>query len=255
MTVYITSVFALFGLIIGSFLNVCIYRLPKGISVAKGRSYCPSCNKTLSPIDLFPVLSYVFLRGKCRRCKEKISPRYALVELLTAALFALNGYVFGIMRLEDAIIYSLFFAILIVITFIDLETMEVPDRLHIFIAILALVKMYFHLDDFLYYIIGAFIISLPMLLIAMFTGGFGGADIKLMAVAGLLLGAKSIVVSFLIAVVLIGSIGAVLIIRKFVFKREYKSKVPFCPGLAIGCVLGTFFGNTIADWYISLLAI
>ncbi len=253
MSAYVTVVFGVFGLVIGSFLNVCIYRLPKKISVAKGRSYCPHCNNTLSPIDLVPVLSFVFLKGKCRRCKERISPRYAAVELLTSALFAANGYVFGIMRIEQAVLYSLFFAILVVIAFIDIDTMEIPDRLHLFIAIIAVANPSLYSTNFWQYLLGAVIISIPMYLIALITGGFGGADIKLMAAAGLLLGAKIIVVSFLIAILIMGSIGIVLIIRKALFRRNYVSKVPFCPGLAVGCIIGTYYGELIANRYLSYI--
>ncbi len=252
MTLFITSVFFVFGLVIGSFLNVCIYRIPQNISVAKGRSYCPNCKITLSPPELFPVLSYLFLGGKCKTCKEKISPRYAMVELLTAVLFALCGYVFGIMRLELGVIYALFFAVLVVVAFIDIDTMEVPDRMHVFILAFALAKIALFPSDWLGMLIGAVIVSLPMLVIALFTGGFGGADIKLMAVSGLLLGAKSIVVSFLLAVVLMGSFGIVMVIRKLLFKRAYAKKVPFCPALAFGCVVGALFGDMIANWYLNL---
>ncbi len=253
MTIFTTSIFALFGLIIGSFLNVCIYRTPLKISVAKGRSYCPSCKNSLSPIELVPVLSYVFLRGKCKNCKCKISPRYAIIELLTAVLFALCGYVFGIMQLELGVIYSLFFAILIVVSFIDLDTMEVPDTLHILIAILAIVKIALGTQNLGELVLGGVIVSVPMLILALITNGFGGADIKLMAASGLLLGAQSIVVAFLFAVFVMGSFGAVLLIRKKLFKREYKSKVPFCPALCLGCVLGVFLGEFIANWYLNLI--
>ncbi len=253
MTVYITSIFALFGLIIGSFLNVCIYRMPKGISVAKGRSYCPNCKKTLTPLMLIPVLSYIFLRGKCGHCGEKISPRYAAVELLTAILFAICGYIYGIMLLELAVIYAIFFAVLVVIAFIDIDTMEIPDRLHIIIALLAIPKMIIYPEEIVAMLIGAFAISLPMAVLAMITGGFGGADIKLMAAAGLLIGTKGIVMSFLFAVLLMGSLGMIFVIRKLLFKREYTSKVAFCPALAIGLVGGTVFGERILNWYLSLI--
>ncbi len=253
MSIFITSMFGLFGLIIGSFLNVCIYRIPLKISVAKGRSYCPNCKNTLSPIELVPVLSYVFLRGKCKNCKQKISPRYALVESLTAILFALCGYVFGIMQLELAVIYSLFFAVLIVVSFIDLNTMEVPDTMHVLIAVLAIVKFAINPQNIWQLLLGGVIVSVPMLIIALITNGFGGADIKLMAAAGILLGAKSIAVAFVVAILIMGTYGFVLIIRKKLFKRAYKSKVPFCPALALGCAFGVFMGDIIANWYLSYL--
>ncbi len=253
MTAYITSLFALFGLIIGSFLNVCIYRLPKGISVAKGRSYCPNCEKTLTPLMLIPVLSYIFLRGKCGHCGERISPRYAAVELLTAFLFAISAYWFGIIYLEIAVIYAIFFAVLVVIAFIDIDTMEIPDRLHIIIAILALPKMIIYPEEIVTMIIGAFAVSIPMAILALITGGFGGADIKLMAAAGLLLGVESIVIAFLLAILIMGSLGMILVIRKLLFKRQYTSKVPFCPALAVGLVGGALFAESIVNWYLSLI--
>ncbi len=253
MTIFITSIFALFGLIIGSFLNVCIYRTPLKISVAKGRSYCPSCKNTLSPIELVPVLSYVFLGGKCKNCKCKISLRYALIELLTAFLFALCGYIFGIMQLELAVIYSVFFAVLIVTAFIDIDTMEVPDALHVIIACLAVIKILLNTQNLWQMLLGGLIVSVPMLILAVTVHGFGGADIKLMAASGLLLGAKSIVVSFLLAVMVMGTVGTILILRKKLFNRKYNSKVPFCPALALGCAVGVFYGEIIFNWYLNLI--
>ncbi len=253
MTLLITSIFALFGLVIGSFLNVCIWRIPQKISIAKGRSFCPHCKNTLSPLELFPVLSYVFLGGKCKTCKQKISPRYALVELLTATLFAACGGVFGIMQLEYAVIYALFFAVLIVAAFIDLDTMEVPDTLHIIIFCLGVAKAIISPTQIWQMALGALIVSVPMLILAVLTKGFGGADIKLMAASGLLLGAKNIVVAFILAVIIMGSYGFVLIIRKKLFKCEYTSKVPFCPALSMGCVLSVFFGNIISNWYLNFI--
>ncbi len=157
------------------------------------------------------------------------------------------------MQIELGVIYALFFAILIVVSFIDYDTMHVPDRMHVFIICLALVKMAIYPKNILFMLVGAVIISIPMLIIALITNGFGGADIKLMAACGLLLGAKSIVVAFVVAVFLMGSFGVVLVIRKLLFKRNYNSKIPFCPALSFGCIIGTFFGESIANSYLSLL--
>ncbi len=155
--------------------------------------------------------------------------------------------------LAAGIIYGLFFLALVAVAVVDLRTMEIPDKIHVLIAFLAVVKLVLYPSLAPQMLVGAVAVSVPMLVITLLTGGFGGGDIKLMAAAGLLLGVKSIVVSFVFAVVLMGSFGMILVLRKMLFKRDYKSKVPFGPALSAGCVVGTFFGEYIANWYLNLI--
>ncbi len=173
---------------------------------------------------------------------------YTVMALLPI-LFAACGHIYMYQDITKAIILCLFFIVLAIVTLSDIYTLTVADRMHLCIALLAVVNTILNMEDVLLYLSGFFIISVPMLVVANFTGGFGGADIKLMAVSGLLIGARLIAVAFFIAVILMGSIGIVLIIRKLIFKTPYKRQMPFCPALALGCAVAVFFGNNIIDQY------
>ncbi len=248
MYTYITMVlFFVYGLIIGSFLNVCIYRIPQNISVAKGRSYCPHCKHTLNVLDLVPVLSFVFLRGRCRYCRERISPRYATLELITAVLFSLVYICFG--WSADAVLGCLLASTLIVVTFIDIDTFNIPDRLHIVILSLAIIRLFIYRDGLPNHLLGIVVISLPMFIIAYFTNGFGGGDIKLMAAAGLYLGAPLAVLAFFISIITGGIYGVSLLLLK---KAGRKSKLAFGPFLCLGILVSLLFGDYLISFYLGL---
>lgn len=178
--------FFLFGLVIGSYLNVAIYRLPLRLSTAKGRSFCPQCHHTLSAMDLIPVLSWLGLRGKCRYCHAPISPRYPLIESLTGILYALCGFYYG--ATFSAVLHCLFLSILIVMAMIDLDTMEIPDRLSVFILILAVIALALEPASIPSRILGALIISVPFWILSRLNA-MGGGDVKIMCAAGFYLGA------------------------------------------------------------------
>ena len=244
LTILISLFVFLFGLIIGSFLNVLIYRIPLKLDFVKGRSFCPSCHHELGAFDLFPVFSYVFLKGKCRYCHEKISIRYPLIELLTGVLFTLVYLRFGYSL--NTVFGILLTATLVVLSMIDLDTMEFDDGFSIFILILGVISMIVYLPNPMTTIFGMFVISLPMYGIAVLTGGFGGADIKLMGAAGLLLGFPNIIVAFFIGV-LSGGIQAIVLLKK---GNDKKTMMPFGPHLALGIYLAFLVGKPILDWYL-----
>lgn len=241
------AVFALYGLIIGSFLNVCIYRIPLGLSVAAGRSFCPDCRHTLRAPDLVPVFSYLLQRGRCRYCGQPISPRYMLVESLTALLFAL-AYCF-MDGLPAAVLACLLLAVLVVVAFIDLDTQEIPDVFHIIILTLSIIHLWIDPAPLWQNALGMVIVAVPMLGLACLTGGFGGADIKLMAVAGLYLGAGKIVFAFLAGAVLGGAYALLLLARK---QADKKTAIPFCPFLAVGIAVALLWGDRLISAYLSL---
>lgn len=244
---FIIAIFIfLFGIIIGSFLNVCIYRIPNHQSVNDGFSYCPTCHHRLYPIDLVPVFSYLFLKGHCRYCHTKISMRYPLIELLTGALFLWVYLAIGF-TLQLVILLPLT-AILVVITMIDLDTMTIPDGLHVAILILGLLGLFIQDLSIMERIIGFFIISVPFYLLAVLTNGMGGGDIKLMAVCGFLLGAQVIIVAAFIGILLGGFVGVFLLLNK---KAQRKSEIPFGPTLCIGIFLASLYGMQIYQWYFS----
>ena len=197
------------GAVIGSFLNVVIIRIPRHepISGTHNRSHCMSCGKQLSNIDLIPIFSYIFLGGKCRFCKAKISPRYWIVELLTALVFTLCVIRLG---LSVSLLISFVLAgALIAASGIDIDTMEIPYRFSIIIAALGVIATIISAvtGDMPWYdhLIGAAAVSVPFALLAMF-GAMGGGDVQLMAAAGLLLGWKNVIPAAAAGIVL-GAVG------------------------------------------------
>lgn len=244
----------LFGIIIGSFLNVCIYRIPLKENIAVERSHCMKCGHVLSWYELVPLFSYLIQGGKCRSCKAKISPQYPIVEalngILWVALFAVMG-----LRIET-LLFCLCTSALIVLTVIDERTMEIPLGINIFIASLGAIRLVWVIlglgyDGTRWYelIIGFFAVSLFFFLLVVLTKGraMGGGDVKLMAAAGLLLGWKQIILAMVIGC-LLGSV--IHIIRMKVSKKEHK--LAFGPYLAGGIYLTMLFGTPIINWYVGM---
>ncbi|MGI5891677.1 MAG: prepilin peptidase [Bacillota bacterium] len=239
------------GSCIGSFLNVIIYRLPLAISVAKGRSFCPHCQTTLSPWELVPIISFLFLGGRCKNCKSKISRRYPLVEIIMgmAALLILMRYGFSIL----ALLYFMVAALLTVIAFIDHYTMEIPNILVLLLLIPAVAVMVFFSQQLISaHIIGFFIIGIPMLVLNMvIADSFGGGDIKLIAVCGLLLGWKSVLLAGFVALLLGGIYGVYLLKLD---KNNRKAHFAFGPCLCIGVFISMLFSDKIIAWYFQLFS-
>ncbi|MBO5292973.1 MAG: prepilin peptidase [Lachnospiraceae bacterium] len=237
----------LIGSIIGSFLNVCILRLPTGESVVTGRSHCPHCNHTLSFAEMIPVLSYLILRGRCRICKAPISIQYPLVEALTALLFLGAALRFGFT--PYTLLLCIFFCVLIVLSGIDLRTMEIPDILHLWILGLSLAHLLLSPSFFREGIIGFFLLSVPMLLLSLVTDGFGGGDIKLCAVCGLFLGFRLVLIGFFISCMTAAATGLLLMLRK---KAGGKTAFAFGPFLSFGFILSALWGDVLLNAYLSL---
>ena len=216
VTLYILS--ALAGLAVGSFLNVCIYRLPRGEFFSKSRSYCPKCGAQIKAYDNIPLFSYIILRGKCRNCKERISPRYPFVEVLTCALWVGNYATFGLDGMT--IVWDIAVAVLIVAAFVDLDTFEIPDSGIISVLVLGLITFApFGGVSWQDKLIGCVCVSVPMLIVCLF-GGMGFGDVKLYFVLGLLLGWKKILIVFLLSVVL----GAVVSVSYLIVCRRRESR-------------------------------
>lgn len=241
-----TFILFLYGIIIGSFLNVCIYRIPNKESVAKQRSHCMTCGHQLAWYDLFPVFSYLFLRGKCRYCGTKISMQYPLVELINGLGYVWIFMVNGISLL--CVIECLLFSALLVLTVIDWRTYEIPVGINIFILVLGILATIIDLEHILSHIIGAVCVSgfLAILYYATKGRGIGGGDVKLMAVAGLLLGWQKIVLALVLGSVL-GSI--IHILRMKISGEEHV--LAFGPYLSAGIVLAMLYGESLINWYLS----
>lgn len=245
---------AAFGLAAGSFLNVVIYRLPvKGKFFEKSRSYCPKCGAELKWYHNIPVFSYVFLRGRCAFCKEKISPRYPLVELLNAGLWVANYFVFGLSW--NLLIWDVAVSALVAMAFVDIDTKEILYTFMIVIALCGAASFFVPQEVPVVWwerLLGMAVVSVPMLILALITGGMGGGDVKLYVAIGLLLGWKLTLVSVIIAIVL-GGIGAVLLIA--MKKAKKGSEMPFGPYIALGVILAGYFGNDLLAWYLSAMGL
>jgi len=240
--------FLFLGIIIGSFLNVVIYRLPEGKSIIYPPSHCPKCNKRLKMIDLIPVLSYLSTRGKCRYCREKISFQYPFVELLTAFLF-LGAYLkFGFSF--ELLFMLLLLSFLVVISFIDYKYMIIPNVItYSGVVIGLLYAIIFDYITIINSLLGIFIPSLLLLIIALiFKGGMGMGDVKLVAMLGAFLGYKYTLASIFIGSIF-GSIIGLTLMSFGVLKK--KSRIPFGPFICLGAVLMIFFGDYLISFYLS----
>jgi leader peptidase (prepilin peptidase)/N-methyltransferase len=258
----IAAIVFVFGAMIGSFLNVCIVRIPRGTSIIRPPSQCPGCKNTIRFYDNIPLISYFLLLGRCRDCGARISPRYVFVELLTAFLAAALYYEFGLsLAFFAAVIFA---AALVVISFIDLEVRIVPDVISlpgIGVGLLfSLVGRYLihdpselvpsPLSALLGVLIGGgFLLAVAWAYEAL-TGveGMGGGDIKLLAMIGAFLGWPSIPVTLFLSSLSGSVIGISAMLIKGV-GRKYA--LPFAPFLCLGALLYLFFGRELIDFYIS----
>jgi leader peptidase (prepilin peptidase)/N-methyltransferase len=220
-----------FGASIGSFCSAYIYRTPKGISIAKGRSICPTCEVQIKGYDLIPVLSFIVLEGKCRFCHDKIPWESFLIEVLLG-LTAIVLFSFYEMTPKGIIIFFAL-AILLCVFLIDLRTMEIPNELSIGILLLGLVDVFLSTDiSLLDRGIGLIIISVPMFLLTLAVkNAFGGGDIKLIAAAGFLLGWPGVVFATFVGLLLGGAQGVYILTVK---KQGKETLFAFGPALSIG---------------------
>ncbi len=243
-----SALIAIYGLIIGSFINVCIYRIPKGEEVVFTPSHCFSCGYRLKWYDLIPVFSYAFLQGKCRNCGESISIQYPLVELANSAMYVWIYLIFG--SSIETVLYMFLASALLTISVIDFKHMIIPDSIVVFIGILAIINLIFNIKLWLYFVVGFFVVSVILLVIAIITkGGMGGGDIKMMAVAGLLIGWDKILLALMLGAILGSVVGVTLIALKIIERKQF---IPFGPFLAAGVFASALYGEEIIGWYLKL---
>lgn len=244
----------LYGIVIGSFLNVCIYRLPKGESVVTVGSHCMKCNHRLKGWDMVPLFSWLFLKGKCRYCGAKISVQYPIIEAVNGGLyilvFAVNGWN------VDSVLWCVMTSALLVIAVIDYRTMLIPGSMDAVILGIGIIHLLLHWQDWTYYVIGFFSVSLFLLVCALLfrriTGksGLGVGDMELMACAGLCIGWGHALLALVVASVL-GSI-----IQGIVFAITKKGgKFALGPYLAVGIFLVLLWGDVFLKWYINTLIV
>ena len=265
--IFLAVVF-LYGICIGSFLNVVILRLPKHESILgfsrtkeekEAASHCMTCGAKIRPIDLIPVFSWIMLRGKCHSCGAKISARYPIVESLNGLLYVLTFIVLDINA--ESIITCVMMSLLIIVGFMDWDTMEI-DMIIVGIIFLLAVPLAIFTDEvpIKHRIIGALAISIPFFVIGEVSRSFikkkYGEDFRaielgdtiLMIAAGAVLGTQAVIVSTLLGIIIAAAAG---IIYK---KVTGESKFAFGPFLSVGIAIGALWGNEIAQWYLGFFA-
>lgn len=246
--IYITIF--LFGIVIGSFLNVCIFRIPNHETVVTERSHCMNCGYQLSWYDMVPVFSWLCLGGRCRKCKTPISSQYPIVEavngILYVVVFAVNGFSL------ESILYCLFVSALLVLSVIDWRTYEIPIGINIFILVLGILHTALDYSNWLTYVVGFFSVSLFLFLLLWISKGraIGGGDVKLMAVAGLLLGWKLAILAFFIGCI----VGSVIHLLRMKFSGADKV-LAMGPYLSVGLFIAALWGNAMIGWYVGMFSV
>lgn len=249
-----TFVFIL-GLCIGSFLNVCIYRLPASKSIVHPRSTCPHCDRLIPFYDNIPVLSYVLLRARCRQCGSFISLRYPSVELLTGLFAFITVLKFGLT--VTSLVYFIFIAVLLVVTFIDIDHRIIPNvitlpGIFIFFAAGLFVPQIHWKDALLGILVGGgslYLVAQAYYLLKK-VDGMGGGDVKLLAMIGAMVGWQGVLFTIFFASLSGTLAGLGVMIQK---RSGMRQKIPFGPFLAIGAICYLFFGEPIISWYFGLL--
>jgi leader peptidase (prepilin peptidase)/N-methyltransferase len=240
----------LLGIAVGSFLNVCIWRLPREESVIRPGSHCPACSTVLGVRDLIPILSWIFLRGKCRFCGARISHRYPAVELLTGGLFLVTYLYYG--PSWEMIAAMLFSAFMVAITFIDLDHQIILDGMLVLLAVCGLVlQLVTGTVGFWSMWLGALAGGGLLLVLAIISrGGMGGGDVKFAAALGFWLGWPEILLGLFIGFVSGGLISLLLLVTGL---RGRKDFIPFGPFIALGAWITLLYGKQILTWYLSFL--
>ena len=248
--IFEVSVVGVFGLLIGSFLNAVIHRVPRKQSIVSPGSQCPSCGYALCWYDNIPVLSYVLLGGRCRKCRKPISIRYPIVELITAAVFVAHYFVFGWTPLLA--VRLLFGASLVALFAIDLEHHLLPDVITLPGIVIGLVASLFLPPGVVEALIGILIGGGVLWLIGeayfRYSGeeGMGGGDVKMLAMIGAFLGWKLVLVTLVLSSVAGSVLGLAIIAVK---RGGMKHALPFGTFLALGALAASLVGDQIVTWY------
>lgn len=242
----------MFGLCVGSFLNVCIYRIPSSKSIVYPGSMCPHCGVKIRFYDNIPLLSYLLLRGRCRNCRTPISVRYPLVELLSAVLAAAVLLKYGLTP-EAAVIFG-FIAVLVVIAFIDIDHRIIPDVISLpgiaaFFLAARLLPSVTWIDSAIGILAGGGILFLVAWLYHLIARkeGMGGGDIKLLAMIGAMIGWKGVLFTIFASSATGTIVGLIVMLVK---RQNMKLAVPFGPFLALGAVVYLFCGPQVIAWYL-----
>jgi leader peptidase (prepilin peptidase) / N-methyltransferase len=251
----LAGIAAVFGLLLGSFLNVVAIRVPKRESISFPPSHCVHCKHRLGPLDLVPVLSYVLLQGSCRYCKARISPIYPIGEAITAAAFSVLAWHIGLTpELAPALTVA---AILIAVSLSDIRYRLIPDRILLAGTILLIsLRLWSHPLPLWSYAFGAIAGFLVLYAIAWLgtlwlkKNAMGGGDIKLFAFVGLFLGWKLTLLNVFASSVLGAIMGAMIMLLA---RKGNQTEIPFGPFIALGAVMCYLYGESVLRWYIHLV--
>jgi leader peptidase (prepilin peptidase)/N-methyltransferase len=241
---------ALLGLIVGSFLNVCIYRIPRRANIVFPPSHCPNCRQPIKPYDNIPLLSYLLLRGRCRGCGGRIPLRYPVVEAAAGVGFAAIVGRYGIN--SSSLLYLIFFSVLLVLAFIDLEHQILPDVITLpGIPLGLLLGLLLPQARFLSSALGLLLGGMLFYLVAFLSrGGMGGGDIKLAAMIGSFLGWQRLLLTIFLATFFGSLIGLSLLATGL---KSRKDPIPFGPFLSLGAFLSFIWGDSLIGWYATFL--
>jgi len=240
----------LYGIVIGSFLNVVIIRVPRKESIVRVRSHCENCGYQLKWFDLIPIFSYLVLGGKCRKCKTKISAQHLVLEVLNGILYVFTFFIAGFSL--KTVLLCLLFSALLALSLIDFKTYEIPVGFQYVIFVLAVCRTILDRADWPEHVIGFFAVSVVLYLIYIISKGaaIGGGDVKLMAVCGLFVGWKLIIFAFLLGCI----VGSVVHIIRMKLSGE-SHVLAMGPYLSIGVFVAALWGNQILTWYLGILGI
>lgn len=240
----------IFGITIGSFLNVCIYRIPLGESIVTAPSHCMTCGWKLKWYDMVPVFSWLVLGGKCRNCKSKISVQYPIIEGVNGILYVMICAVNGLEW--SSVIYCFMASALLVLSIIDWRTYEIPFGINVFLFVLGIAMTILDRGNLVEHLIGMICVSGLLGILYLLTGGraIGGGDIKLMFACGLILGWKLILLAFFLGCI----IGSVVHIIRMAVKKAGRM-LAMGPYLSAGILLAALWGNAWINWYLSLLGL
>jgi len=240
------------GLIVGSFSNVCIYRIPKNESIIFPASHCPKCSSPIKPVDNIPLLSYILLKGRCRNCKSKISIQYPIVELVTGLIYLIIYLIYGLSI--QTLIYIILSSALIIIAFIDLNEEIVPDVISLPGIVIGFIISFFvpyisFINSALGVVVGGGIILVIGLAgsVIFKKEAMGGGDVKLAAMVGAFLGWRYIVISLFLGFFL-GALAGIILIMAKIKKKE--DAVPFGPFIVLGSFITLLWGEKIISWYL-----
>jgi len=240
-------VFALVGIAIGSFLNVCIDRLPEGKSLLRPASHCPACQRRLAAKDLIPVLSYLWLRGRCRYCRAPIPQRLLWVELGTGLMFAFLWWWYGLT--PELGIMSFYFCLLTLILVVDLERGLILNKVvYPATAIALIIAVFTSNPGIVEALIGGGLgLGIMLLLALLYRGGIGWGDVKMAGLLGVMVGFPGVLVALLLAVVGGGLVAAILLAFKV---RGKKEAIAFGPFLSLATMLTLIWGQDLITWYL-----